>query len=103
MATRALFAVGQTGQDGIIKLGSFAYETRLQFQLKSGQSIRIAKDKSELTSDTVNGSAGGLEITEQMGIVEVWWVGDLYISSDSNGAVVTYMVQGCSGLTGTGA
>lgn len=99
MATRAFFNNTPGGQDGILKLFTFRQETRIQFQLKSGQSIRLAKDRSELTADAVGGSAGGLEITSQMGIVELWWVGDLWVSSDSLGAVASYQVQGCSGLT----
>jgi len=102
MATRAFFNATVGGQDGIIKLFTFVNETRVQFQLKSGQSIRLAKDKAELLSDAIGGVAGGLEITSQMGIVELWWVGDLWVGSDSNGAVASYQIQGCSGLQSGG-
>lgn len=103
MATKSIFFQNPvTGQDGTTPLGNFAYETRIQFQLKSGQSIRLAKDIQELTGDPIGGVFGGLEITAQMGIVELWWVGPLFSRADSQGAVLTYEIQGCSGLTGPG-
>jgi len=83
------------GQDGVMAIGNFNYETRIQFQLKSGQSVRIAKERNELLQDPLNGANGGLEITAQMGIVELWWIGPLWARGDSNGAVMTHMVQGC--------
>lgn len=98
MATKAFFNTTQGGQDGVVKLLTFQYETRIQFQLKSGQSVRLAKDRSELLADATGGVMGGLEITSQMGIVELWWVGDLFAVADSNGAVASYQLQGCSGL-----
>lgn len=101
MATKSINFQNQTGADGTIPLGNFLYETRIQFQLKSGQSVRLAKDLSELTGDPVNGTLGGIEITDQMGIVELWWLGPLFCRSDSNGAVLTYMIQGCNKLSGT--
>lgn len=100
--TKTFFNATQNGQDGCVKVFTFAYETRVQFQLKSGQSIRLAKTKGELLADPVNGSNGGLEITSLMGIVEIWWVGDMWVLSDSNGAVASYMPQGCSGLQAGG-
>lgn len=100
--TRSINSASSTGQDGILKLATFRYETRIQLQLKSGQSVRLAKDKQELFADPVAGAvSGGLEITSQMGIVELWWVGDLYIAADTNGAIVSYMLQGCSGNNAT--
>jgi hypothetical protein len=102
MATRAFFLQTQGGQDGLVKLFTFTNETRIQFQLKSGQSIRLAKDKSELLADAIGGVTGGIEITSQMGIVELWWVGDLWVGTDSNGAVASYQIQGCSGLQSGG-
>lgn len=95
MATQTVNFQGNTGQDGVVKLGTFPCETRIQVQLKSGQSIRLAKDKSEITMDAIQGVNGGLEITSQMGIIELFWLGDLWVGADSNGAVVSIMKQGC--------
>lgn len=88
---RAVNGQSGVGQPDIRNLGNV--KCSFKAQLKSGQSVRFSRTPEELLSDAGNGIFGGLELTAQMGIIELSWCGELFGTADSDGAVVELVID----------
>ena len=82
-----------------IQIGDFAKPVSLKIQAHGNIGVAIFDDLNALKLTPTDSGANWLEVAPDAGIVEISWVGKLFVrsSSDTNPAEFSYIVTQCGG------
>lgn len=86
----------QTGKVSSRRVAQLENYTRIHIQVKGAISISISQERSTLEQPPGGLTFGGLEITPQMGIVTLWWIGPMYAIGTANGAQFNMEIMPCA-------